>query len=188
MAKERKEKIYGKEQILWAAIIALLFVLSLLLDKQLLIAISSLRNSFFDIILAFLQKWAVIAAGIAAVSALIFFKEKQKVLKLWLAIASTAITSLILKYIIQRTRPFIEIGINVAKEIKPASWDWSFPSFHTAIMFCIIPFLKGKIKTIWIIFSILVAFARIYFALHWPSDIIGGIGLGLLAAYIINKK
>ena len=58
------------------------------------------------------------------------------------------------------------------------------------LVFCALPIISKefrKIKWAWIIFAVLVAFSRVYFGLHFLSDVlIGGI-LGYLIGVLIIK-
>ena len=53
---------------------------------------------------------------------------------------------------------------------------------HSASAFAAIPILNRefpKIKWFWILFALLVAFSRLYLGVHYLSDVIFGIILGL---------
>lgn len=87
---------------------------------------------------------------------------------------------LILKHLIRRPRPFV---INGAIElIIKAPSGFSFPSCHTAIcvaMATAIFLFHKRLGIIAYIYAALVAFSRMYLYVHYPSDIIGGIALGI---------
>jgi membrane-associated phospholipid phosphatase len=58
------------------------------------------------------------------------------------------------------------------------------------LAFCAVPILSKefpKFKHIWIIFASLVAFSRVYFGLHFLSDVIVGGLIGYLVGLIILK-
>ncbi|WP_461204762.1 phosphatase PAP2 family protein [Clostridium sp. DL1XJH146] len=103
-------------------------------------------------------------------------------------ILSAVLGELIIKNIVQRARPFITYP--VFKLIIEAPSLYSFPSGHTASSFAVAGILAGEFKkyrsALWIL-AILIAFSRLYLFVHYPSDIIGGIILGLVCAWIIRK-
>ena len=101
--------------------------------------------------------------------------------------------NLILKNLVARVRPY---DINTAITIlikKPL--DFSFPSGHTAASFAAMTALfLAKMKKAWIaalILAILIAFSRLYFYVHYPTDVLGGIVVGILSGvlgYAIVEK
>ena len=103
------------------------------------------------------------------------------------------ICNLILKNAVARIRPF---DVNPAVELliaKPG--DYSFPSGHTAASFAAVTALylaKEKYWYLALILSIAIAFSRLYLYVHYPTDILGGlvvgIGSGILAYLILKKK
>ena len=93
----------------------------------------------------------------------------------------------ILKNIFARTRP-ISLLITAPK-------DFSFPSGHTAASFTAVAalYFAGE-KKLWKIscaVAVLIAFSRMYLYVHYPTDILGGIIVGivsgLVGAYIIKR-
>jgi len=98
-----------------------------------------------------------------------------------------------LKIAIQRERPF-QLGIvSLIQNLQSASfstWNFSFPSFQSMLVFSAIPILSEqfpKFKKFWIGFAVLVAFSRVYFGVHFVSDIIAGGLIGYLIGMIIVK-
>ncbi len=158
-------------------------LISFYVDKFILDLTKFLRvellNSFF-ISFAHLFNYYVLAAVITIMP--LFKKNKVKnILKLWSSFLSAGLLVYILKIIILRPRPLINL-------IEASSS--SFPSGHTTIMFALLPIIYKEfkeIKYIWLFISVLVAFSRIYLGVHHLSDIIGGIMLGLLVGINLIK-
>ena len=91
-----------------------------------------------------------------------------------------------LKPIVARTRPF---DVNTSIQLLVARpHDYSFPSGHTAASFtaAMALYLAGENK-MWkpaLVLAVLIAFSRLYLYVHYPTDILGGIITGCIAAYI----
>lgn len=92
----------------------------------------------------------------------------------------------ILKNLIGRIRP---CDVNSQVQLLIARpHDFSFPSGHTASSFAAVAalYLAGE-KKLWkpaLALAVLIAFSRLYLYVHYPTDIIGGVVVGLAAGYI----
>ncbi|MBG0765902.1 MAG: phosphatase PAP2 family protein, partial [Tissierellales bacterium] len=67
---------------------------------------------------------------------------------------------------------------------------YSFPSGHTTSSFAAsisILIKKRKIGFGFVFLALGIAFSRLYLMVHYPSDIIGGIVLGLICAFAADK-
>lgn len=104
-----------------------------------------------------------------------------------LAMALTFILgNLILKNVVARPRPFTiatEVGLKI-----PRPREYSFPSGHTMNAFSgattIFLFYK-KTGVAALILAALIAFSRMYLFVHYPTDILGGMILGIVDALLI---
>ena len=115
------------------------------------------------------------------------------------------ITNCCLKILIARARPYSEetaaffntdlyqkLWLTVGQNVES---DKSFPSGHTTAAFdCMTPvFILGnkRLKALALAFAILMGIARIYLCVHFPSDVLGGLIVGLFAgcmAVLIAQK
>lgn len=125
---------------------------------------------------------------------LIAFKKTRKIgITMLGAIAIGAIiTNLTIKPIVARPRPYADESYVFFKwwqEVGaiPES-EFSFPSGHsTASMAAMMAFfVAGNKKYSWtgFIFAFLVGFSRIYLCVHYPSDVIFGFIVGIVAGSI----
>ena len=106
------------------------------------------------------------------------------------------ICNIFLKPTVARIRPYdfqeqmgVIINLLIDKE-----HSFSFPSGHTIASFeaaTAILLRHKKLGTAAMILAILIAFSRMYLYVHYPTDVIVsvflGIGLALLASWIVNK-
>ena len=100
-----------------------------------------------------------------------------------------AFTNLFLKVYIARPRPyadeagiFYQYWLTVGQNVES---DMSFPSGHvTAAFDSMTPmFILGnrRLKTVAVLFCLCMCVARIYLCVHYPSDVLGGIVIGIAA-------
>ncbi len=97
-----------------------------------------------------------------------------------------------LKNVIARTRPY-DVNTEISLLISKLN-DYSFPSGHTLASFesaTAIFIFNKKWGIPALVLASLIAFSRIYLYVHYPTDVLGGIVLGIsvanLSCYIINN-
>jgi len=161
------------------------------LEFEILYMLQNLRTDWLDSAMKFIsylgnrgQIW--IFAGII----MLFLKKYRKC---GFAVLSALILCLIigngiLKNLIARERPcWIDTGIDL---IINTPKDYSFPSGHTLSSFaaslCIFEHHKS-IGIIALVLASLIAFSRLYLFVHFPTDIIGGIIIGIIISYSAVK-
>lgn len=106
----------------------------------------------------------------------------------------------IIKHLVDRIRPYEVIESLKILVAKPD--DASFPSGHTASSFASCTALllslpmvtdrrRARICTVAAyILAVLIAFSRLYVGVHYPTDVLGGIVIGILcgvAGYFVGK-
>ena len=107
------------------------------------------------------------------------------------SVLSAGIVAEILKVLIGRFRPIFFEALGVTG-FRPFSFDWAFnsmPSGHVAATFAglvMIGMLTPKIKPITWTLAIIVAASRVAYGVHWPSDVIFGAFIGMVAADLIK--
>ncbi len=96
------------------------------------------------------------------------------------------------KLIVCRERPFI--ADETLKLLIDAPSGYSFPSSHTCSSFACavsILFFSRKYGAAALFFAFLVAFSRVYFSVHYFTDVLAGAFIGTLTAiiiYAVSKK
>ena len=103
-------------------------------------------------------------------------------------IADLIICNVILKPIVARPRPY---SINkTIKLLVPSLRDYSFPSGHTAASFASVSALyfagRKRLAVGALVVSILIAFSRMYLYVHYPTDVLGGLIIGLLCGWVAD--
>ena len=103
---------------------------------------------------------------------------------------SGVFTNLIIKNLVNRTRPYEIIDGLVPLGRIPT--DSSFPSGHASIafaasiaLFLALPLIMNKktahrIGAAVIAFAVLISFSRLYLAVHFPTDVLAGMILGII--------
>ncbi|MBR1798007.1 MAG: phosphatase PAP2 family protein [Clostridiales bacterium] len=179
------------------------------MDSSILIYIQEfIRNDILDPVMVFITHTGDYGVLWIALVLLLIIIPKTRILGhvagFSLAIESV-INNLILKPVVARIRPYevIEELILMIEEQK----DYSFPSGHSGAAFAVagafffalvlgIPGLSSdrryKVFTIVVlIYATLLSFSRLYVGVHYPTDVLAGIALGLLsgvAGYYAEKK
>lgn len=121
---------------------------------------------------------------------LLFFKKTRRCgLLMLLSMAVCFITgNLCIKNMVQRPRPCqIDTAVRL---LIPMPGEYSFPSGHTLHGFtaATIIFLHNKKAGIAaLLLAAVIAFSRMYLFVHFPTDILGGIILGVAAAVIVYR-
>ncbi len=129
-----------------------------------------------------------------AVSLLIVWKDEVQwkthrmiVLKVFFASLFGYFLQTIIQFIYFRPRPFVT---NFITQLIDRSANASFPSGHTILAFAMafpIYFYNKKLGAIILFFVFMIGLARIYVGVHYPLDILGGIFVGFLSAYAVEK-
>ncbi len=81
-----------------------------------------------------------------------------------------------------RPRPYQVVADAVLRQ--PAAHGTSFPSSHTAVavatVIALLPFLPKALTGPVIAYAVLVGWSRIYLGVHFPLDVMGGAGVGMV--------
>ena len=165
-----------------------------------------IQSAFMNVVAEFITFFGgssfVIPMAVAG-AIMIPFKKTRRfgMAVLFAVLIGTLLTNLVMKPLFDRPRPYIYYADN------PVFMAWhefagghlesekSFPSGHTTAAFelgvAIFLVMKNK-KIAWIfpVFSALVGLSRIYLMVHYVTDVIGGVFVGVFAGimgYLIMK-
>lgn len=99
-------------------------------------------------------------------------------------ICMLVINNLAVKNLIARPRPYVQYPLEI---LIPRLSSYSFPSGHTASSFA------ASVCMVWysrkwgipaLIVAAIVAFSRVYFSVHFLTDVLGGVAFGVVYAGI----
>jgi len=97
-------------------------------------------------------------------------------------ILSTILGEEILKHVFRRIRPSV-VNLLIAKPLS-----YSFPSGHAMSSFAVAGVLAKYLKNYAVEFftlASLISFSRVYLYLHYPTDVLAGVVLGLMCSAVV---
>lgn len=151
--------------------------------------LQGIHTDWLDTIMVFVTKMG--DAGLLWISLGVILAIIPKTRKCgFLVLISMAVSflfgNLILKNIFARPRPFhVDDSVTL---LVPEPGEYSFPSGHTlngftASVMIFLHYKKPGIAAI--LFAALIAFSRMYLFVHYPTDILGGMFLGIVDAVLV---
>lgn len=166
------------------------------MELEILDSIQQIRTTFGDFIMPIitsLGNMGIIWIFLTVVLIVIPKTRKTGIMMGIALVLDLIICDITLKPLVARVRPFdVNTGIQLLIT-KPH--DFSFPSGHTASSFAatFACFFSGqkRIGIPCLILTILIAFSRLYLYVHYPTDVLAGIVIGLicgLAGYLLVSK
>jgi undecaprenyl-diphosphatase len=140
------------------------------------------KNPIFDGFIIFSARYLVILL-LAFCLTLLFKISKKAIITFLLSLILALLASQLLRFFLPLDRPFVGREVNL---LFYPSQDPSFPSNHAVwagvSAFSLFLYQK-KAGILAILMAILIGSARIFAGLHWPTDILAGLLLGLLASF-----
>ena len=129
---------------------------------------------------------------IAIAVVLLFFKKTRRVGMGAALILGLLVCNVTLKPLCGRIRPYDyeleHFGITI-KLLIEAQHDFSFPSGHTIASFeaaTVLWIHNKKVGVPALVLASLIAFSRLYLYVHYPTDVIASVILGIAFAYLGN--
>ena len=157
------------------------------LDGRILLFIQEyLRFEWLNPIVLFLTRLGDAGAIWILLAAVFLIQKKYQKTGISMAAAlllGLLVTNVLLKNWVCRPRPYVTIP---GLDALVTAGDWSFPSGHSTssmaaavVIFCRTP---RKIGIPAMILGVLICLSRLYVGVHYPSDVICGALIGVLAA------
>ena len=157
---------------------------------------NNLRNSVLDFLMPIITMFGDAGIFWIACSLVMMFIPKTRKVGFSMGLAllmGLILCNLTLKPLIARPRPYVFLD-NIAAYLSSGESDFSFPSGHTIASFeAATALLLGnkKLGIPAMILAVLIAFSRLYLCVHYPTDVLAsialGIGLGFLAKFLVGK-
>ena len=160
-------------------------------------------TQFFSFLNSYVHKWPVLDQILlyaneyglyvfAVLAALYFFSNRAIFWRIAIAVAlGRGLITEGIRYFYHRPRPFVNEQLeNVRQMIDKNVVNDSFPSGHAAFYFSLafaVYFYSPTTGKILLGVAIVLSLARVYFGVHYPSDILGGAIVGLASAWIADK-
>jgi len=112
--------------------------------------------------------------------------RKAAVLGLVSLIISHLLVDYLIKDLIARPRPFLELS--QARVLVTPPTSFSFPSGHSSHGFAVATTwigLRHRLGIPALILAALIAFSRIYVGVHYPLDVLGGLVVGVAVGAVV---
>lgn len=159
-------------------------------EIQVLNAIQSISSPFLNVLMPLISDGLVLWLLLPVI--LILRRNTRRAgLMIFAAIAmEILLCNVVMKNVFQRVRP-CDVNTAITLLVKRPS-DYSFPSGHTALSFAAVTslWLSGILKR-WripaLIFACLIAFSRLYLYVHYPTDVLMGIAVGVFCGWAAYK-
>ena len=114
--------------------------------------------------------------------------ERQAALSIVISVAVALLLSFIIGQLFYRPRPFVA---GIVKALIEHKENASFPSNHALIftiyVFSLYWYRYKQVARIGLVLGLLTCWGRVFTGVHYPSDIFGGIVLGLVISVIVAR-
>lgn len=169
------------------------------LDRSIFLFLNGMHNDFFDVFMWYVSKTATWSLMLLFLLYIIFKNNWRMALMVVLGIALTItladqISSGLIKDFIGRFRPThnpeIESIVHTVNGYKGGLYG--FVSSHAAntlgvSVYISLLFRNRYITLFMMLWSLLVAYSRIYLGVHYPGDILGGMVVGVISGFVVYK-
>jgi len=160
------------------------------LDESILFFLNNLagHSRVFDILVVFLADYLQYILGLLFL--LLVYRSRERFLLFRESVISGVVARLIIvpfiRLLYHRPRPFLVYNLNL---LIAETGRYSFPSGHSALFFALasaIYFYDKKWGVGFFAAAIFMNISRVIAGIHYPSDILGGLVVGVAVAYITH--
>lgn len=160
------------------------------MEFEILYTIQRMHNAFLDVFMPVVSSLA--NSGLLWIAIALGMMCSRKTRKCGLLVLVCMLICLLagnigLKNIVARQRPcWIDPSVQL---LIPVPRDYSFPSGHTMHSFTaavMIFFHYKKVGIVALIVAAVIAFSRMYLFVHFPTDILSGLVIGVLVAVLVR--
>lgn len=165
-----------KKPIKIVSIGIIVLIISFFIDNLFLEYSAALIFPFAEYFFSFLTDIIFVIIVLLVYPTIMMWHENKGkwIIPLWAAFWIAVLFSIVLKMIVQRSRPIeVERLFNFL--------IYSFPSTHTTCAFAVLPILNYVFKKqywLWYTIIILIAVSRLYLHYHYLSDVLAGALIG----------
>jgi membrane-associated phospholipid phosphatase len=160
------------------------------MEFTILNAIQHLRTPIGDMLMPLISNGVYLWLILPVLLLLRKSTRRTGAILLFALVLDVLLCNLLLKNMFQRVRP---CDVNTAITLLvPHPSDYSFPSGHSALSFtCASALLFAGVKKKWCILAFLAAalaaFSRLYLYVHYPTDVLAGILLGIFCGWAASR-
>ena len=184
---------FQKSLLIIFFIAAAFLLIGIFFDSKIAFFLADHRVIFLNVFMIWTSYSGTWLMVLFIMTSLFLWNEKKRfwILPLWLSLGLTALITYGVKLIFIRERPFEVLQITPLVEAHRSS----FPSGHAAAVFSPLAVLDKefpRFKWFWLLFSLLVAFSRLYLGVHYLSDVVVGsmlgFTIGLFVVYLWDQR
>lgn len=171
----------------WIVGIVILLI-SLFFDELIVRSVEDGRILDLNELIRVFSIWTNGFFSLIVVGFIVLYFKRKSIFRFLAGFGIVALVAYLLKIAIRRVRPF---DVTDIVSLIPDKTGFSFPSGHAVFAFFCLGFMWKdfkKFRYVWLILAILIAFSRLYVGVHYLSDLVGGMLLGLFFGSLFGKK
>ena len=150
------------------------------------------QEPYVQALAVFGARWLIIGVLLATFIAALIERESEA-RHAWREVGWSmgvaACLSLALALLIGRERPFQEVASGVMAWIPAPASLHSFPSTHSAMAWAwasSASWLARSYAWLWVLVAALISLSRVLVGVHYLSDVVGGLCIGVLAFFLVR--